>query len=301
MNTHIPPVQKGDLIAIVAPAKAIEAQLVLDAKAFFESHGYRVILGEHCMGEYNYFSGTDAQRTEDFQKAIDNLEIKAIVCARGGYGCIRILDRVNWASILRDPKWIIGFSDVTVFHQRMQKFGLKSIHATMPLNYSENTPIAMDSMLDALQGKQTEIQIPSHRFNKRGNAIGKLIGGNFSILYSLLGTDDQPEYANTILFIEDLAEQLYHLDRMFYAFAKAGILNRINGLIVGGMTDMKDTATPIGFTLHEIILSHCEYRKIPIVFDFPAGHIADNRALIFGTEVELNVDELAVNLSTFVS
>lgn len=300
MNSEISPLQKGDLIAIVAPAKAIEAHLVLDAKAFFESHGYRVVLGEHCMGTHNYFSGTDAQRTEDFQKAIDNPQIKAIICARGGYGCVRILDRINWAGMLRDPKWIVGFSDVTVFHQRMQKFELKSIHATMPLNYAENTAIAMNSMLDALQGKQTEIQIPSHQYNKRGNAVGKLIGGNFSILYSLLGTDDQPEYANTILFIEDLAEQLYHLDRMFYAFAKAGILNRINGLIVGGMTDMKDTATSIGMTLHEIILSHFEYRKIPIVFDFPAGHIPDNRALIFGTEVELSVDELAVNLSTFV-
>lgn len=301
MNSEISPLQKGDLIAIVAPAKAIEAQLVLDAKAFFESHGYCVVLGEHCLGTYHYFSGTDAQRAEDFQKAIDNPEIKAIVCARGGYGCIRILDRINWAGMLRDPKWIIGFSDVTVFHQRMQKFELKSIHATMPLNFAENTTIAMDSMLDALQGKQTEIQIPSHHYNKRGQAAGKLIGGNFSILYSMLGTDDQPEYANTILFIEDLAEQLYHLDRMFYAFAKAGILNRINGLIVGGMTDMKDTASTIGMTLHEIILSHFEYRKIPIVFDFPAGHIADNRALLFGTIVELEVNELAVNLSTFVS
>jgi muramoyltetrapeptide carboxypeptidase len=275
--------------------------LVLDAKAFFEKHGYRVVLGEHCLGTHDYFSGTDEQRTSDFQKAIDNPEIKAIVCARGGYGCIRILDRINWAGMLRDPKWIVGFSDATVFHQRMQKFELKSIHATMPLNFAENTEIAMDSMLDALQGKQTEIQILSHQYNKRGNAVGKLIGGNFSILYSMLGTDDQPEYADTILFIEDLSEQLYHLDRMFYAFAKAGILNRINGLIVGGMTNMKDTDTSIGFSLQEIILSHFEYRKIPIVFDFPAGHIADNRALIFGTKVELRVDELAVNLSTFVS
>jgi len=301
MNSEISPLQKGDLIAIVAPAKAIEVQLVLDAKAFFETNGYSVVLGEHCLGTHDYFSGTDEQRTSDFQKAIDNPEIKAIVCARGGYGCIRILDRINWAGMLRNPKWIVGFSDATVFHQRMQKFELKSIHATMPLNFAENTEIAMDSMLDALQGKQTEIQILSHQYNKRGNAVGKLIGGNFSILYSMLGTDDQPEYADTILFIEDLSEQLYHLDRMFYAFAKAGILNRINGLIVGGMTNMKDTGTSIGMSLQQIILSHFEYRKIPIVFDFPAGHIEDNRALIFGTKVELRVDELAVNLSTFVS
>lgn len=301
MNNQIPPLKKGDLIAIVAPAKAIDEQLIRQAQSFFEMNDFKVVLGKHCSGTFHYFSGTDAERTEDFQKAIDNPEVKAIICARGGYGCVRILDRINWASMLRNPKWIVGFSDVTVFHQRMQKFELKSIHATMPLNFAENTPLALSSMLDALQGKQTEIQVKSNQQNKPGYAKGKLIGGNFSILYSLLGTDDQPEYANTILFIEDLAEQLYHIDRMFYAFAKAGILNRINGLIVGGMTDMKDTATSIGMTLNEIILSHFEYRKIPIVFDFPAGHIADNRALIFGTEVELRVDELAVNLSTFVS
>ena len=301
MDTHSPPLLKGDLIAIVAPAKAIDSHLVIAAKHFFEENGYRITIGAHCVGSHHYFSGTDEERTEDFQKALDNPEVKAIICARGGYGCIRILDRINWASILRNPKWIVGFSDVTVFHQRLQKFELKSIHATMPLNFADNSQMALDSLLYALQGKQQEIKIHSNRNNKNGKAIGKLIGGNFSILYSMLGTNDQPDYTDCILFIEDLAEQLYHLDRMFYAFAKSGILNRINGLIVGGMSDMKDTATPIGISLHEIILSHFKYIKIPITFDFPAGHIEDNRALIFGTEVELDVTDVEVKLTTFVS
>ncbi len=296
MDTTILPLQKGDLIALVAPAKAIESRLVFYARDFFESNGFRVKIGKHCTGEFNYFSGTDEERRMDFQDAIDDPEVKAIVCARGGYGCIRILDRLNWAGMLRDPKWLAGFSDVTVFHQRMQRYNLQSIHATMPLNFEENSPLALSSLLDALQGKPNDISIASHPHNKNGKARGRLLGGNFSILYSLLGTDDQPDYSNSILFIEDLAEQLYHIDRMFFAFSKAGILDQIQGLIVGGMTDMKDTAVPFGQSLHEIILSHFEIRNIPVAFDFPAGHIPDNRALVFGTEVELEVSDSAVNL-----
>lgn len=297
MDTNILPLRTGDLIALVAPAKAIEAPLVAHAQAFFESKGFRVKVGRHCTGQFHYFSGTDEERRMDFQEAIDDPEVKAIVCARGGYGCIRILDRINWAGMLRDPKWLVGFSDVTVFHQRMQLYNLQSIHATMPLNFQENSEPALASLIDALQGKSTDISIPSNPHNKHGKASGRLLGGNFSILYSLLGTDDQPDYRDSILFIEDLAEQLYHIDRMFFAFAKAGILGQIKGLIVGGMTDMKDTAVPFGQTLHEIILSHFELTNIPVAFGFPAGHIPDNRALVFGTEVELEVAGSAVNLT----
>lgn len=297
MDTHIPPLKKGDLVAIVAPAKAIEAELVENARQFFESNGFRVKVGKHCTGTFNYFSGTDDERRMDFQAAIDDPEVKAIICARGGYGCIRILDMLNWAGMLRDPKWLVGFSDVTVFHQRMQRYNLQSIHATMPLNFAENSALALSSMLDALQGNPQQIEIGTNPGNKTGKASGQLIGGNFSILYSLLGTDDQPDYSNTILFIEDLAEQLYHIDRMFFAFAKAGILGQIKGLIVGGMTDMKDTAVPFGQTLEQIVLSHLQFRNIPIAFGFPAGHIPDNRALVFGTEVELEVTDSTVNLT----
>lgn len=299
MNTEIKALQKGDLIAIVAPAKAIESSFVFFAKNFFEENGYRVQIGKNCLGAYHYYAGSDSDRTDDFQWAIDDPEVKAIVCARGGYGCIRILDRLNWAAMLRDPKWIVGFSDVTVFHQRMQLFDLKSIHATMPLNFEENTSEALNSLLLALEGKQATIEVNAHPRNKLGVANGKLMGGNLSILYSLLGTNEAPDYQDAILFVEDVSEQLYHVDRMFYAFKKAGILDKINGLIVGGMTDMRDTAVPIGEDLETIILNHFQYRKIPIAFDFPAGHIADNRALIFGTNVDLSVAENKIKLCTF--
>lgn len=291
MQTIIPKLQKGDLIYITAPAKAIEAECVFFARDFFEKKGFRVQISDHCLGEHHYFSGTDSERMIDFQKGLDNPEVKAIICARGGYGCIRILDQLQWAGMLRDPKHLVGFSDVTVFHQRMQRFGLESIHATMPLNFSTNSEAALSTLLSALQNEAYSIHSPANKWNKSGKTTGKLVGGNLSILYSLLGTDDQIDYSETILFIEDLAEQLYHLDRMFYAFAKAGILETINGLVIGGMTDLKDTAIPFGKSYEEIILDHFPFRKIPIAFDCPAGHIDDNQALILGREVKFEVTE----------
>lgn len=291
MKSTIASLVKGDLIYITAPAKAIEEEYVVFAKSFFEKEGFKVQIGKHCLGSYNYFSGTDEERRADFQEAIDNPDVKAIICARGGYGCVRIVDYLQWAAFIREPKWIVGFSDVTVFHQRIQRFELESIHGTMPLNFSSNTKESLNTLLLALQNKPYSITSKDNLWNKKGETVAQLVGGNLSILFSLLGTDDEIDYSNTILFIEDLAEQLYHLDRMMFAFEKAGIFNKIKGLIVGGMSDMKDTAIPFGKTYQEIILERFQFRKIPIAFDFPAGHQDDNRALIFGREINFKVDE----------
>ncbi|MBI1836161.1 MAG: LD-carboxypeptidase [Flavobacteriia bacterium] len=291
MNTQIPSLQKGDLIYITAPAKSIDAHCIDFAKNFFEANGFNVLISEHCLGVYHYFSGSDEQRAADFQFGLDHPEVKAIICARGGYGCIRILDMIQWAGMLRHPKWIIGFSDVTIFHQRMQRFELPSIHGTMPLNFESNSKDALKTLLLATSNETYSIETFFYEKNKPGIASGKLVGGNLSILYSLLGTDDQIDFDNSILFIEDLSEQIYHLDRMFYAFAKAGILEKIQGLIVGGLTDMKDTAISFGKTCEEVILEHLKYKKIPIAFHFPAGHIDDNQALVLGRKVTLQVTE----------
>lgn len=280
----------GDLVMIIAPAKAIESSHVHYAKELFESKGYKVQLSEHCLGNHHYFSGTDAQRTSDLQKAIDNPEVKAIICARGGYGCVRIVDRVQWAGIIREPKWIVGFSDVTVFHQRMQRYGIESLHATMPLNYQENSIESLASLFKALQGEPYCVSSPANQNDKPGSTTGKLIGGNLSIVYSLLSTDECPDYSGAILYIEDLSEQLYHIDRIFHTLRKSGILEKISGLILGGMTDMKDTAVPFGKSLEQIILEHLEYRKIPVCFNFPAGHMPDNQALILGRVCNLEVN-----------
>jgi muramoyltetrapeptide carboxypeptidase len=281
--------EPGDLIYITAPAKAIDASYVQNAKVFFENAGFQVEIGQHCTDQHHYFSGTDAQRLQDFQYGIDHPEIKAIVCARGGYGCVRITDSINWAGMLREPKWLVGFSDVTVFHQKLQRFGIQSLHASMPLNFNENTPQALASLLAALTGKNRNVSFEAHPKNKLGEASGTLLGGNLSILFSLIGTDDQPDYTDSILFIEDLSEQLYHIDRIFHSLRKSGVLDKIKGLIVGGMTDIKDTAQPFGVPLEDIVLSHFAYRKIPICFQFPAGHINDNRALALGEQVTLQV------------
>ena len=287
----IPPLKKGDTIAIVAPAKAIEKEHIDFAVDFFEQHGYKVLVGKNCLNQYHYFAGTDEERLSDFQEALDNPEIKAIICARGGYGCVRIVDEIQWASLLNHPKWIVGFSDVTVFHQRINILGLPSIHGTMPLNFKENSSEALTTLLQHLEGNHQAISISSHPMNIQGKAEGTLIGGNLSILYSLLGTDDEVNFQDAILFIEDLAEQLYHLDRMLFAFKKAGVFSQIKGLIIGGMTDMKDTAIPFGKSLEEIIVEHIKPFNIPLVFNFPAGHINDNRALVFGKEIRLEVEE----------
>ena len=291
MTHTIPYLQAGDLVYITAPAKAIEHEFVIFSQELLEQKGYKVLISEHCLGQHNYFSGTDEERLADFQYGLDHPEVKAIICARGGYGCVRIVDRIQWAGFIREPKWIVGFSDVTVFHQRIQRFGIQSIHGTMPLNFKTNSSEALDSLFAALKGKNEPIEFPSTSNNKQGQAIGKLVGGNLSILYSLLGTDDQLDFTDSILFIEDLSEQLYHIDRMFFALAKANVLNKIKGLVIGGMTDMKDTTIPFGRTLEEIILDHFHYRNIPICFNFPSGHIDDNRAIVLGATYELNVNE----------
>jgi muramoyltetrapeptide carboxypeptidase len=178
----------------------------------------------------------------------------------------------------------------------MSRLGLKSIHATMPLNFSSNTKAAIDSLVEAITGVQYEINTAPTPFNKPGQAKGELMGGNLSILYSLLGTNDHADFKGSILFIEDLAEHIYAIDRMFYALKKTGVLHQINGLIVGGMTGLKDTTVPFGKSYQEVILSHFEGRDIPICFDFPAGHIDDNRALVFGADVEFTATKRDVTL-----
>lgn len=287
---------EGDLIYIVSPAKSIEAQQINHAKKTMEDWGYKVEISKHASNRCNYFSGSDNERLSDLQKVLDDPKVKAIVCARGGYGSVRILDQLNWSGFKTHPKWIVGFSDITVFHLRCAILGIMSLHATMPLNFSSNSKEALSTLDAALSGKIFEINAPPSSLNKEGVASGKLIGGNLSIIFSLLGTQERFEFEEGILFLEDLSEQLYHLDRMFFALKKAGVFNKINGLIVGGMTDLKDTTPSFGMTYEEIILEKMEGIAIPICFNFPSGHIDDNRAMILGAPVEIEVNSIGVKL-----
>lgn len=288
MNTP-PFLKKGDAIAIVAPAKAIEEKHVLVARAFWEEQGFEVKLGKHVLGRHHYFSGTEEERYQDMQEALNDDEVKAIVCARGGYGCVQILDQLNWAGMLDEPKWILGFSDVTFFHQQLNYFGVESLHATMPLNYAENTDQAMQSMVDLVSGKKVSYTWQSAEA-KQGEAEGILLGGNLSIVYSLLGTDAQPNYQDAILYLEEVGEHLYAIDRMFYALQKAGVLHKLKGLVIGGMTNIGDTTPGFGESLEELVKKHFRFRKVPISFNFMAGHIDDNRALRLGAKYRLKVE-----------
>ncbi|TSJ46504.1 S66 peptidase family protein [Fluviicola chungangensis] len=286
-----PKLVPGDTVALVSPAKAIESSHIEFAKDYLEKQGFHVLIGPHSANEYRYFSGTDMERASDLQWAIDHPEVKAIICNRGGYGAIRLFDLVNWANLLREPKWILGFSDITNFHCLALKLGIESAHTSMPLNFQENTPESLESMLNILQGKANEYTWSTDAANKPGIANGMVVGGNLSILYSLLGTPYSPNYEHAILFIEDVGEQFYHLDRMLCAFRFAGVFDRISGLIVGGMTDLKDTATPTEWTVEELIREHTKYCSFPVAFDAPVGHIADNRAFICGRKATLTVTE----------
>lgn len=278
------PIKKGDTIAIVAPAKAISAELIAEAKRFWEEAGFKVKLGKHIAGEHHYFSGTDAERLQDFQAALDDDEVKAIVCARGGYGCVRIVDRLNWSVMVDSPKWVIGFSDVTIFLQHLNCMGVIGVHGTMPLNYSSNTDLALQSVLALTTGQKMEYTWTSENCQE-GEASGVLLGGNLAVLTGLVHTNSMPDYNGAILFVEEVGEHLYAIDRMFYTLAKSGVLDKIKGLIVGSFSSIKDTEIPFGKTLSEIILEHFKYRNIPVAFDFPAGHCDDNRALMMGDHV----------------
>ncbi|XOV66228.1 MAG: LD-carboxypeptidase [Fluviicola sp.] len=282
--------QKGDHIQIVAPAKGIDASYVQLAKKTLESSGFRVTISPNCLGAHHYFSGTVEERLSDLQSALNDSDIKAILCARGGYGCVQLVDQLDWSDFTEKPKWIIGFSDVTVLHQHLQSNGIASIHGTMPLNFGDHSKEALSTLLTALQDKSYVIHAAKSEQNVSGEAEGTLVGGNLAIISSLIGTNDQPDYSNSILFIEEVGEPLYSVDRMFFSLKKAGILDKINGLVVGGMTSMKDSEIPYGASLEEIVLTHTKDLNIPVAFHFPAGHIDDNRALIFGAAVSLEVD-----------
>ena len=286
-----PALNPGDLIYITAPAKLMDPQAVSYAKKHLEQNGFNVLISKNCLGKHHYFSGTDEERLLDFQFGIDHPDVRAILCARGGYGSIRLVDRINWANMLREPKWMIGFSDITVFHHRLNKLGVQSIHGSMPINFEKNTEAALTSLVNTLKGSWPQFLLPSNQSNKVGIATGNLIGGNLSIVYSMLGTDDQYDFEDSILFLEDVGEHYYQVERMFFALKKAGVLHKIKGLIIGGITDLEDTDPPLGRTIEDIVLEQLRFSIIPVMFNFPAGHIEDNRAIVFGKKVQLTVSE----------
>lgn len=286
-----PFLQPGDTIYITAPAKAIEESVVLEAKKTLETWGLNVRIAPHCLGRAAYFSGTDAERLADFQHGLDDPSIKAILCARGGYGCVRIVEELDWTAFQQNPKWIVGFSDVTVFHQKINQLGVESIHGIMPLGFTEGSMEAKETLHKALFGESIILEASPVKENCMGTAKGSLIGGNMTIIYSLIGTKLSYTFKNKILFIEDIGEHIYKVDRMLHAFKLAGIFNQISGLILGGFTEMEDTDVPFGKTIEELISEQVINLGIPVAFNVPIGHIQDNQAVVVGRTVTLTVNQ----------
>ena len=293
-----PKLQKGDTIGIVSTARKISRKELIPSLRFLDDLGLKARLGNTIGAADDQFAGTDEIRAKDFQQMMDDPNIKAIWCARGGYGTVRIIDFLDFTKFQKTPKWVIGFSDVTVLHSHLNTLGIQSIHAQMPLEMDHKTEATRVSLTEALFRDLHEISFDSNcTLNRMGNAKGQLIGGNLSILYSLCGSASAIDTDGKILFIEDLDEYLYHIDRMLQNLKRNGLFENLAGLIVGGMSDMNDNAIPFGKTAEEIILDTVSDNTFPVCFDFPAGHIADNRALIFGREVQLEILEKRVRLS----
>ena len=281
---------KGDSVAIIATAKKIKAEELKFAITYLESLGLNVQLGKNLYAEDRQFAGSDKLRAEDLQWAINSKEIKAIFCARGGYGTLRIIDQIDFSPLKNNHKWIFGYSDITSLHNHLlAKHSIASVHGTMPINMAENTEDALNSIKTILEGEKLNYTIPTHPLSRNGNASGILFGGNLSLLQALNGSSSIPNPESKILFIEDLDEYLYHIDRMMLNLKRSGILDGISGLIVGAFTEMKDNPIPFGKTAYEIIAEHTASYSYPVCFNFPAGHVKDNRAVIIGANCKINV------------
>jgi muramoyltetrapeptide carboxypeptidase len=287
----------GDKIGIISTARKISLEELKPSIKLLEEWGLKVVFGKNLFEEDNQFSGTVTQRSSDLQSMIDDDSIKAILCARGGYGTVQIIDKVDFSHLIKNPKWIIGYSDVTVLHSHLHQLGITSLHATMPINFEKNTPKALESLKSALFGLGNLTEINHHHFNRFGKVEGEIVGGNLSILYSLLGSDSDINTEGKILFIEDLDEYLYHVDRIMMNLKRNGKLKNLKALIIGGMSDMNDNTIPFGKTAEEIILEYIKEFDFPVCFNFPAGHLDDNRCIRLGGKSVLEVNKNGVSLS----
>jgi len=304
--TVLPPfLQKGDTIGICAPARKVSKEDIADCIIWLKSKGFKVLESENLYSEYNQFSGNDAQRAEDFQAMMDHPEVKAVLSARGGYGCVRFIDQLDFTNFKKSPKWLIGFSDLTVMHSHVHsQLNVATLHAAMAygLTGERRQEESAEALITLLMGKPMNYRINAdpnnEEFTRIGKTTGTLIGGNLSLIYSLSGTASDIDTRGKILFIEDLDEYLYHIDRMMMQLKRSGKLSELKGLIVGGMNDMRDNTIPFGKSAVEIIAEAVEEYNYPVCFGFPSGHIPKNLPLILGGEITLEVSAKTINITS---
>lgn len=273
--------KKGSKIAIVAPAWKVTPEKISAAVKWIEEKGFVHVYDDRLFAEYNQFAGDDDLRASVLQEYLDRNDIDAIFCARGGYGTIRIIDKLDFTKFAEHPKWIVGFSDVTVLHAKMQQLGYQSIHGIMSKNFESDDKVPMESLYEALTGKWHAVEMQGSASLKSFEGT-PIVGGNLSVLYSMLGSDLFPETDGKILFIEDIDEYLYHIDRMMMALKRAGKLSHLKALLVGAFNDMHESSIPIGMTAREIIAEKVKEYGYPVIWDYPAGHIDNNLALVLG-------------------
>jgi muramoyltetrapeptide carboxypeptidase len=296
-DSSIPYLQKGDKVAITCPAKKLPIPMT-DAINLLTSWGLEVILGETVTASYNQFAGDDEVRAKDMQRFINDESIKAIIAARGGYGTIRMVDMVDFSILKENPKWVVGFSDITLLHAHIiTNYNLPCIHGQMPLNIPDASAHSLETLRMALFGEELSYQINANPLNRAGYAQGILIGGNLSLLIAIAGSVSDLDYTGKILFIEDVGEYLYAVDRMLRSLKRAGKLKNLAGLIVGGFTDIKDNDIPFGQTIPEMVMDVVGEYNYPVCFDFPAGHVSNNCSLILGKKLNLSVKTQWVSIS----
>lgn len=294
--TTPPHLKPKDRVGIVSTAKRTEPHEIEQGLAVLKSWGLVPIVGKNAFNEYGFLAGTDTERLADLQQMLDDDTIKAIFFTKGGYGTLRIIDGIDWDKFRGNPKWLVGYSDITLLHCHVHNFGIQSLHGVMLQGYAKATFESTDSIRKILFGEGLEYKIPAAADNgvhsgslqsgmQSSNIItGTLVGGNLSMLYAVLGSESDINTNGKILFIEDIDEYRYHYDRMLVSLKRAGKLSGLKALIVGDMTDIKESTLPWGRDYREITLEHFD---CPVYFDFPAGHISDNRALLMGSTVTI--------------
>ena len=283
--------QKNDTIGIIAPGRKLDNATLQSAVRIIESWGYQVKIGDKLFStKHSYLSGSDEERLEDVQKMLDDPSVKAIICARGGYGTTRILDQLDFSSFVKNPKWVCGFSDITSLHLKLHMLGVQSIHGTMPVLFSKpESALSVETLKQVLGGNSVTLEAGSNSTNKPGKATGTLVGGNLSLIVDSLGTASEVDTANKILVIEEVEEYVYKIDRMFVQLKRAKKLQQLAGIVVGHMTDVQESELPFGESIEEIILNHVQEFKYPIGFGFPIGHENPNVAWIEGSNATLQV------------
>jgi muramoyltetrapeptide carboxypeptidase len=288
----------GDNIGLVAPGRKVSAQDVREAQKIFESWEWNIIPAQNLhSNRHNYLAGSDVERTSDFQQMIDDPDIKAIICARGGYGTTRILDDLDFSSLVKNPKWIVGFSDVTALHLKLINLGIYSVHGTMPILFSKpESKTSIENLRSILLGQSVPISAQPNKHNRYGMATAPVIGGNLSLIVDAIGTGNDLDTAGKILVLEEIDEYMYKVDRMLIHLKRARKLDNLAGLVIGYMTDIKEPEISFGEVVEKVITSKVADKTFPVAFNFPIGHENPNYPWVHGATMTLTVNDMGAQL-----